>query len=638
MQYPFYFVKTGGNNLKVKCMLDKTQYSNKPQGIEIAKITNRLEHEQIEIDIKELADHLIHGCTFKPSFLNGKKESDWVSQQLFALDFDEGTNIESELNRCKELNILPCFGYTSFSHTSEHNKFRLVFCANEVITDYNTAKQLQLTLMDIFNHSDEKCKNLSRLYFGGRQLIYSNYDNKIDYKKIIEKYSIKMPSNVDVSNHAEKKPQDNKGISNISILSWGEKPPVHGMEDNNYNIKALRNRDAEYLKKRINNPHILLENNQAFFDYIKGYDLGKLLEIKYPTSFRCILHEDNKPSAGIFKNNEGTYIYHCFSCGVSYNIINLIEVLGNFKSRPKAYKFMREIFNLEIQETEWQKEQKEILMENLKVLTNGELKENCPTAYNNISRNLRYLQQLILIAMDNVHNENLTDNEDNVAFYASTKYLCQKLHMSPESAKEVSKKNVLFAYHKLLNKLDDTNIPEDMLKRGQAIGVNKDNKNQKHINYYSIPSYTTNSFKDIEEQGQKWKNNNYTMKGLSREMFYRTEGSEVANKLYPQYKKVYNKEQKQVIDRTTSKLSDELTIRIVKYIFEFIDTKGYCTENDIIQMMNTEYSKTLSATQIKKSLNEILQGYDLKRIRANKQIKQQYGITGNGYPFILLKK
>ena len=614
-------------------MLDKTSYNNKPQGIEIAKITNRLEKSQVEIDINELADYLIHGCTFKPSVLNGKKETDWMEQQLFALDFDEGTNIESELNRCKELNILPCFGYTSFSHTHEHHKFRLVFCTHEPITEYDTAKQLQLTLMNIFNHSDEKCKNLSRLYFGGKDLIYVGFDNRINHKEIINKYSIE----INISGHTEKKPHNNNYIYTNTINLVGLKTPIPEMNNNNYNIKAIRNRDAKYLKNKINNSHTILENNQAFFDYIFTYDLGKLLEISYPISFRCIFHDDNHPSAGIFQNDEGHYFYHCFGCGVSYNIINIIEMLGNFKSRPKAYKFIREIFNLEIQETEWQKEQKEILIENLKTLTNGELKENCPIAYNNISRNIKYLQQLLLIAIDNVYDEKLTDNEDNVIFYASTRFICEQLKMSPQSAKEVSKKNVLFQYHELLNKLDDEEIPENMLKRSQAIGANKEIKNQKHINYYSIPSYTTNSFKDIERQGVNWKNNNYTMKGLSREMFYRTEGLDVANKLYPQYKQIYSKEQKQVIDRTTTKSSDNRTSKIVKYIFDLIISKGYATENDIIKMMNTEYSKTLSAMQIKKSLQEILQGYDLKRIRANKQIKEQYGIIGNGYPFLIVK-
>jgi hypothetical protein len=619
-------------------MLDNKQYTVKPIGKEIGSITNRLIKSSIEIDIKDLAESLTRGQTFKPSFLNGKKETDWISQQLFALDFDENTTIEEELNRCKELNILPVFGYTSFSHTPEHHKFRLVFCTDEAITDYNIAKQLQLSLMSVFNNCDEKCKNLSRLYFGGKSLIYKNYDNRINCNEILEKYPIENPLKVSDTNAQENKPYNNKGINNISILLYGEKPPTD-INNDNYNLKALKNRDVEYLKKSIGNPRIILENNQAFFDYIKGYDLGKLLEIKYPTSFRCILHEDNNPSAGIFKNEEGTYIYHCFSCNVSYNIINLIEVLGNFKSRPKAYKFIREIFNLEIMETEWQKEQKEMLRENHKMLLNGELEKQCPEAFKNIKRNIKYLDQLFLIAEDNVYSKKFTDSDDNVVFYASTRFICKLLGINEHSAIEISKKNVLFQYHNLLNKIDETNIPEDMLKRSQAININSDNKAQKHINYYSIPSYTTNMFQFIEEQGQKWKDNNYTMKGLSREMFYRAEGKEVADKLYPQYKQVYDHKEKKIVDRTTTIKSDTQSMAITKILLNILDNKSYATEKEVINelIINSNIKQREVERQLKKSLQEILLSYDLKRVRCNKEIKKKYNVIDNGYPFIIVK-
>ncbi|HBN28381.1 MAG TPA: hypothetical protein DD421_04995 [Clostridiaceae bacterium] len=624
--------------MNIKCMLDNKQYTVKPIGKEIGSITNRLIKSSIEIDIKDLAESLTRGQTFKPSFLNGKKETDWISQQLFALDFDENTTIEEELNRCKELNILPVFGYTSFSHTPEHHKFRLVFCTDEAITDYNIAKQLQLSLMSVFNNCDEKCKNLSRLYFGGKSLIYKNYDNRINCNEILEKYPIENPLKVSDTNAQENKPYNNKGINNISILLYGEKPPTD-INNDNYNLKALKNRDVEYLKKSIGNPRIILENNQAFFDYIKGYDLGKLLEIKYPTSFRCILHEDNNPSAGIFKNEEGTYIYHCFSCNVSYNIINLIEVLGNFKSRPKAYKFIREIFNLEIMETEWQKEQKEMLRENHKMLLNGELEKQCPEAFKNIKRNIKYLDQLFLIAEDNVYSKKFTDSDDNVVFYASTRFICKLLGINEHSAIEISKKNVLFQYHNLLNKIDETNIPEDMLKRSQAININSDNKAQKHINYYSIPSYTTNMFQFIEEQGQKWKDNNYTMKGLSREMFYRAEGKEVADKLYPQYKQVYDHKEKKIVDRTTTIKSDTQSMAITKILLNILDNKSYATEKEVINelIINSNIKQREVERQLKKSLQEILLSYDLKRVRCNKEIKKKYNVIDNGYPFIIVK-
>jgi len=624
---------------KVNCMLDSKEYQNKPLGKEIGVITNRLVNASIEIEVEELANKLVKGCTFKPSNLIGKKETDWVSESLFALDFDENTNIETELNRCKELNILPVFGYTSFSHTEEHHKFRLVFCTNEAITDYNTAKKLQLTLMNVFNNCDEKCKNLSRLYFGGRQLIYKGFDNVMDYEDIMKSHAIDIEIN-----DMEIKPHDSKDISNTSNITWLKSKVTKKENNDNYNIKALRNRDSEYLKSKINNPKIVLQNNQAFFDYIKTYDLGRLLELKYPTSFRCILHEDNQPSAGIFINEEGTYIYHCFSCGKSYNIINLVEVLGNFKSRPKAYKFIREIFNLEIMDTEWQREQKELIKENRRVLLSGELERNCPVAYKNIKRNIKYLDQLLLIAEDNVYSEKFTDTDDNVIFFASNTYICDKLGMSPNSSIEVTKKNVLFAYHDLINKIADHEIPEEMLKKSQALVINKNgnSKKYKHINYYSIPSFTTMLFKDIEEQGENWNKNSYSMKGLSREIFYRTEGESVANKLYPQYMQVYDKTQEKVIDRTTTNRSDIITNKIVEIIFDILKLKPYVLEKELIDELSADgevkTSKKEAERQIKKSLQEILLSYDLQRIRCNKLIKNQYGIVNqNGYPFIIVK-
>ena len=624
--------------MKIKCMLDQKKYQNKPKGKEIGAITNRLEKAQTEITIEELAKNLSEGCTFKPSFLMGKKETDWIQQQLFALDFDENTDIKTELNKCKELNILPVFGYTSFSHTKENNKFRLVFCTNEVITNYDTAKKIQLTLMNIFNNCDEKCYNLSRLFFGGKQLVYKGYENIIDYKEILNKY----PNNIENSK-LEKKPRNIKDISsNTYNITW-RKTPHSENTDNYYNIKALRDRNVKYLKEKINNPKIILENNQAFFDYIKSYDLGRLLEIGYPKSFRCILHEDNNPSAGIFVNDEGTYIYHCFSCGVSYNIINLVEVLCNFKSRPKAYKFIKEIFNLEIMETEWQKEQKEILEENLRVLRDGELELNCPIAYKNIKRNIRYLEELIMIAKDNVYSDKFTDEDENVIFFASNSYICKQLGMSKNSSVEVTKKNVLFAYHDMINKIADNDIPEEMLKKSQAISANNEDKNRKyrHINYYSIPSFSTLLFKDIELKGEQWKNNGYTMKGLSREMIFRTEGKKLADKLYPQYSKVYSKEKKQVVDRTVTNKSQIVTDKMVEIIFDILEVKSYVLEKELIDELSADgdinISKKEAGSQIKKSMKEVLDSYNLKRIRCNKIIKEQYKVNTEGYPFIIVK-
>lgn len=41
--------------------------------------------------------------------------------------------------------------------------------------------------------------------------------------------------------------------------------------------------------------------------------------------------------------------------------------------------------------------------------------------------------------------------------------------------------------------------------------------------------------------------------------------------------------------------------------------------------------------QWKKSIQEILDTYGLKRVRLNKELKTKYGIEGNGYPYIIIE-
>jgi len=622
--------------MKIKCMIDNLKYNNKPTGKEIGSIVNRLGREEnvVEISVKELANKIIEGYSIKPAIC-GRKQDEWQEQQVFMVDVDDGLTIEQAINKSREIDIVPTFIYTSFSHTEKKHKFRLVFVVDEIITNIDEALAIQNILNQLFV-GDEHCKNLNRIYFGGRSIVYENYNSVINVENILNKYSEKW-----YDKRLERKGVPNKyNINNINYIRYPKNPPTDDKEVN-YNIQAIKEHNIKYLKSILDiedNNKIVLETQQQFLDYIYKIDLAKLLNIDNHRSFNCIFHNDKNPSASIFPDPKtGNYIYSCNSnsCGVSYNIIGIIERLGNFKSRPKTYNFIKELFNLEIMETEWQKEQKEILIENLKAIHNGELEINCPQTYKNNKRILRYLEQMHLIALDNIYNEKLTDGEGNVLFFASRSYIADKLNLSANSLNKISQKLVVLAYHKLLNKIDDTEIPEDLLNKSKHINV-KDNKNKyKHINYFSIPSYTYNLYAEIEQQGKKWKENKYTMKGVSREMFYRAEGKEVADRMYPQYKKITK--QGKVVDRTTSKSSDERTLEIVRVIFSILEEKGYVMEKEIIDRLKWKYNKTKIEKQIKRSLQEILDSYDLIRIRANKKIKEQYRVAENGYPFIIVK-
>lgn len=145
-------------------------------------------------NIEALAKQLVypHGRTWVPAvFSNGvRKNSHWLSQQLYGLDFDNGITVEQVLERCRDYGIIPCFIYSTFSSVN-NSKFRVVFMNDQEITDYRLRTVIQLGLMTMFKESDKSCKDAARLYFGGREILYSNYEariNPIDVVKELCRY------------------------------------------------------------------------------------------------------------------------------------------------------------------------------------------------------------------------------------------------------------------------------------------------------------------------------------------------------------------------------------------------------------------------------------------------------------------
>lgn len=119
-------------------------------------------------------------------------------------------------------------------------------------------------------------------------------------------------------------------------------------------------------------------------------------------------------------------------------------------------------------------------------------------------------------------------------------------------------------------------------------------------------------------------------------MFYRSEGFDVAASIYPQYKKKKN-EYGEIVNRTTTKASDERTLKISEVILQCIQRKGYCTEKEVVYILGNKYRYEVTETQIKRCLNEIMDSYGLKKVKANKVLKEQYHIKSDGYPNIIIE-
>jgi len=600
----------------VKCMVDRKTFENKPSGDQSKGIQFRM--AQTEIEIEELANLLSNGATFKPALLNGRKSIDWLTQQLFALDFDGGTTIEKELNNCRELNILPIFGYKTFSYTQYKEKFRLVFCSNIVITNVETRNKFQKLLIALFPTSDSVTFDPTRLFFGGKELINCDYNNRININNIMIKFKDILKSIVD-SSTLRLINTNTINSSSISMQKAQNPRPVSVHEEFSH-FNAIKNLDVILMKHllQINGDKVICVNKQEVYDFINGIDLCDFTDIH--SMVNCILpeHQDDTPSAHIYTTDSETQIYKCFGCDAKYTIISLVEKLAKCK-RIKAIEFIKKVYNIELQQTEWQKQQLEILDINIELLLSDEFKEIYPQLHSLIRTRKNNLIALNNYAKINIKDEDFCVDENPLFFASLTKIM--DIFGSKDRTK-VSQSITLFALLSLLNKIPHEKLPKETFNKAKHIAAKYGLT--KLVNFYSIDQYGVDSLEESNKIAKTLKDNNISLKGISREYLLRTFGKEFTNDIYPQY--IYENE------LGTSEKSNENSNKIASYILDEIEKKGYVLEKEL-------KIDNITETQWKRSIQEILDGYGLIKITANKEIKLKYNIdvAERSYPKIIVK-
>ena len=164
---------------EIKVNILKNLDRRKPESKEYGRIQKIIctEENIKEMDFKAFAKYVGEfGCHWKSALVvDGSKNENFKEAYVLALDFDNGITIEEFQTKANDLGLAPSFIYKTFSHTEEHHKFRAVWRLNEVITMPQLKNALQLMIMEVFPQCDDACKDLSRLYVGGKELYY--YDD-----------------------------------------------------------------------------------------------------------------------------------------------------------------------------------------------------------------------------------------------------------------------------------------------------------------------------------------------------------------------------------------------------------------------------------------------------------------------------
>jgi len=200
----------GDSSITHKLLLDTKCFSSKPVD-EMGSINNRIVKHPIDIDIFELSKQITspNGKSWIPAYLEGaRNNASWKSQSVFALDFDnKDSKTKSQvdnplsfnqvLERLKDYGLACAFAYTTFSHTDNWHKYRVVFQINEPIREKKRRDEIQNALMMVFPECDKGCKDACRFFYGGIDIIYTKYDCYLDLGLLLqaaEFYAVKDSS------------------------------------------------------------------------------------------------------------------------------------------------------------------------------------------------------------------------------------------------------------------------------------------------------------------------------------------------------------------------------------------------------------------------------------------------------------
>ena len=181
---------------KFEINIDKHQIRKKPpKGDRIfGRISNRVaknkEALSIEEIIYEVGEH--YKAFTRANMCNNTRNDNSFEKQIFlVLDFDENPDYEKFKEKCQKYGLNYAFTYRSLRWSKENQKFRAVFVLDDWIKDSRIADVVNNLLLIMFDDTDgndlkadQKCKELCRMFLGGKKVIEAFPENRISIRDV----------------------------------------------------------------------------------------------------------------------------------------------------------------------------------------------------------------------------------------------------------------------------------------------------------------------------------------------------------------------------------------------------------------------------------------------------------------------
>lgn len=162
-------------NKKVKIMVDKTPFKEKPTSKDVSLIQNRLKDISTinDITLNDLINYISLGYTIRPAVLkSGATENDFVQQEIIFVDVDNKKDsekiisIEEILDIFKSYSLKPCFYYETFSSTKDVPRYRVIFILDKPIVYKDKMNKLLDIINNLVPNTDTSCATVSKLFYG----------------------------------------------------------------------------------------------------------------------------------------------------------------------------------------------------------------------------------------------------------------------------------------------------------------------------------------------------------------------------------------------------------------------------------------------------------------------------------------
>lgn len=511
--------------------LDNQQFTNKPKNLEIGIITNKIYKQKADLNLRELAKEIAEkGRTVMlATYISNLKQSELEQQSLLMLDFDNQDSnnqftLEQALND-KFIKDNACFMYRTFSDSRTIDKFRVVFaldCALDTAEQVTTAYRV---LLSKYPQADRHISNPNRLFFGSNNgFIEIDFNNRLKKSEVVKEVLEEKIKKYEV-NIAKK----------FEII------------DNTYVFELIKDKQFKQAKEIIaikySNSNVLnnqFKNETSVNHFFKTeVDMLEFLDLPIKKSFNCIVFEDSKPSAGVYKSETGTQIYHNFANNYRADLVRLIAKLADITAFETIELLMYLTDSILISDTLIQRQIRTVdyLINSLE---NPDLSTLYPVTYKFLNRNLEEITAMLKIVSEYKYID--SNGKVKIMSYLTVDTLTKQINHRVKH-KHITKETTvkcmsLLTLTDILIKEKIENVDKQLLENIDKSRI-KNNENESLTKYKRYPNFLSiaeeANLETMERILNELDSKKFTISGsLNFEWFYTNYSEEIALKVFPQ--------------------------------------------------------------------------------------------------------